>query len=718
MSEAWHLAIDFGTSNSAAAHTAPGTGSVETLALTHRSNLMPSAAYVDNDGSSMLTGDTALHTGRRDPLRLILSPKRFIDHETVQLGGDDIETRQVIGAVLSSIVERATQQHAGTGPTSVTLTHPEQWSAHALGNLVDAARSQGWAEGVDVRVISEPRAAAIHYAAQQSVRPGEHVAVYDFGGGTLDVAVLRAEESGDYRVIAARGDNSLGGRTIDNLVYRWVIEQVEHDDPDLADSLRQAPVSVMNAMEENIRQAKEMLSDTSSATITISTPSGDRDMMITRAQFNEIIAQPIERAREMTQAVLREAGVEDDSTQIYLTGGSSRIPYVHEQLAQVGNVVRLDDPKTVVARGALVATLGGFTAPAEGGGTARPQGGDGSNPFGAAAAGAAGAAAGGAAGAAAAGAASGTPDAEPAAAGAGNGGSPFGQPPQNQQAQQDQQASPFGQDAASPSSSASAASSAATAGNSGTDPVPSSHSSADSGGSRSKLPLLLGAGAAVILIGGGAIAWASGLFSGDDSEETTTAATDTETAGDSSSESTSDASASSADGAEPAGDSDGPFSAGDGSSMSFIPVTELVPGSDEYLPEEFTERATSCAVETREIDSQTFPWTGDSEFYPRNCPIGDEWDNPVDPSRPLLPPALYGGSEGADIVDALEGASEAEATELDSGDGQSYFVENNTGAAPRAMVWYPDPELLIMLEMGTDDGQSEAEEYLSEYGFL
>lgn len=364
MAGPWHLAVDFGTSNSAAAHTNPFGGAVEAVALSHRSNFMPSAVFVNPDGETVISGDGALIAGRRDPSRLVLSPKRFIDHDIIQLEGDDVPSQAIFSAVIREIIDRAAEHHGGEWPKSLTLTHPERWSHAALGNLVEAAQAAG-AEVGQLRTISEPRAAAIHYAAQQRVAPGNHVAVFDFGGGTLDIAVLRAEQNGDYRVVAAKGDNSLGGRTVDNLVFRWVIDQVDHDDPDLADALRNARPSVMHTLQSNIREAKELLSDTSSATITISTPAGEQDVLITRDEFNTIISKPIERAAEMTEAVLREAGVDGFETTIYLTGGSSRIPYVQDQLGKVGRVMRLDDPKTVVSRGALAATLRGFTAPAE-----------------------------------------------------------------------------------------------------------------------------------------------------------------------------------------------------------------------------------------------------------------------------------------------------------------------------------------------------------------
>lgn len=358
MNNPWHLAIDFGTSNSAAAHTAPLTAAVETLPLSHRSNLVPSAVYVNDDGS-VLYGEAALSQGRRNPSRMVVSPKRYIGHELVQLAGKDVPLKDLMAALFRGVLEKGCAQHAGQTPASITITHPESWSVHNVDTLLGAATSIGVPKDV-LRTITEPRAAAMHYAAKQKIPPGSHVAVFDFGGGTLDIAVLRAEPTGDFRVIAAKGDNSLGGRTIDNLLYRWVIDQVEKDDPDLADELHSSQVSIMHSLDESIREAKEMLSDTSSATITVSTPHGEQDFLITRDEFNEVISGVVDRAVELTQSALQQAGV-DRRTPIYMTGGSSRIPYVQNRLGEVAVVMTLDDPKTVVARGALEATMLGFT---------------------------------------------------------------------------------------------------------------------------------------------------------------------------------------------------------------------------------------------------------------------------------------------------------------------------------------------------------------------
>lgn len=401
MTNAWHLAVDFGTSNTAAAHQSPMGRAISALALTHRSNIMPSAVFLDaphgthaasDDEPTLLNGDSALARGRRDPSRLLLSPKRYIDHDEVQLAGRNLPLTKVVGSVIATVLRSGKAQHANHDPETVTLTHPEAWSAHSVEQLKRSAVAAGVPEQ-NLRVLSEPRAAAIHYASQQSVQSGGHVAVFDFGGGTLDIAVLRAKGDGNFEVVAAKGDNSLGGRTIDNLLYRWVLDQLEHDDPDLADFVRSAPITTVHALESSIREAKEILSDTSSATISVSTPHGETDLLITRDEFNNVIEQSIMRGVELTRAALTQAGVDSTKTPIYMTGGSSRIPFVQDRLGEVGTVMTLDDPKTVVSRGALAATLRGFTGGLNGsqGAGSRPGGASSGSAAAAGAAGAAGA---------------------------------------------------------------------------------------------------------------------------------------------------------------------------------------------------------------------------------------------------------------------------------------------------------------------------------------
>lgn len=701
MAGSWHLAIDFGTSNSAAAHTSPFGGSVEALALSHRSNLMPSAIFVESDGSTVVSGDSALLAGRRDPSRLVLSPKRFIDHDTIQLEGDDVSTQLVFSAVIREIIDRAKSQHGGDEPASVTLTHPERWSHTALGNLVDAAQEAGVPAG-NLRTISEPRAAAIHYAAQQRVAAGEHVAVFDFGGGTLDIAVLRAAENGDYRVVAAKGDNSLGGRTIDNLVFRWVIDQIDHDDPDLADSLRKAPASVMNALQENIREAKEMLSDTTSATVTISSPAGERDVLITRDEFTKIIAQPIERAAEMTQAVLREAGVESSDTPIYLTGGSSRIPYVQDELGKVGRVMRLDDPKTVVCRGALVATMQGFTESVQPGqGSQRPALGSGANPFGD------GPNAGAGAGTAQGGFSAVAPGAsqfgssqtsQPAQTNQSNVGQtqPFETQGQSQgysQRQPQGQTPQYGQPAAYGSDS-SAQSGGSQYAYSPAGSVPSSAQTTTT--KKSNVPLFAGVGVAAVALLAGIGWWALSGNDGDGENDSTQTVASPTTA----EEKSEDAPATS--GASTSTTAGGQAPTTTNTTLGQYEPPAVAFGNVDFLPQPFIDGLNNCKTEGEPIDTFDFKWVKDTSITTYDCTTKrDVW-----PEKAFAPDFVLGDS--AKVVrdgmkDSLDGVQEW------ATGGPEILYWNEEDYLPQVLIYYPDQQMTIFIK-GNITGDEAVEE--------
>ncbi|WP_448852302.1 Hsp70 family protein [Corynebacterium sp. 335C] len=353
MTTPWHLAIDFGTSNTAAAHTSASGGRVETVALTHHGALMPSAVYADADGIEV--GHVAVNRAERRPECFLASPKRLMEHDEVPLGDARHRVADLVGAVLRRVVDVASSRHDGQPPASVTLTHPEAWPAPALANLRAAAAAAGIDDGA-VHLVSEPRAAARLYALRDGgVSAGDHVAVFDFGAGTLDIAVLE-RVGADFRVVAARGDNSLGGRNVDVALRRHVERRLDAEHPAVADYLVTAPPSVALTLGHSVRQAKELLSDAWTATVTVSTPLGETNLIITRGEFEELLADDLDRAAALTRAALRDAGADPATTAVYLTGGSARIPLVQEKLAEAGRVATLDDPKTVVARGALMAT--------------------------------------------------------------------------------------------------------------------------------------------------------------------------------------------------------------------------------------------------------------------------------------------------------------------------------------------------------------------------
>ena len=352
----WVLSIDFGTSNTAAAHSGATSGAIETLSLSHAGNLMPSSVFVESP-HRILVGDVALNEAQRNPAGFLPAPKRLVGQPAVVVNGFQIATAEPIAAVLWNVLQRALAAHAGRPPSHVVLTHPEAWSPAQI-QVLSAAAAQAGIDPGRITTISEPRAAAHQYGRSHALRSGQKIAVFDFGGGTLDVAVLTVGDDGAFRVIAARGDNGIGGKNLDLLIHRWVDEQLDSRDPRLRDYLqRGAPLEVRQGLDDSIRRAKELLSEAPSATITVSGPGVRQTLQITRDEFEEMIEPVLDRAIALTRATLLDAhvGSPRELVALYLTGGTSRIPMVHRKLAQLGPVATLDDPKTVVAQGALSA---------------------------------------------------------------------------------------------------------------------------------------------------------------------------------------------------------------------------------------------------------------------------------------------------------------------------------------------------------------------------
>ncbi|WP_075724497.1 Hsp70 family protein [Corynebacterium aquilae] len=356
----WSLGIDFGTSNTAAAHTNAIKGNVETVNLAHGRNTMSSSVYMENP-DAVDTGDVALAKAENNPQGFIPAPKRLIPQQIFQLGGMDVPSAVPVAAVLQSVLKKASREHGGTHPGHLVLTHPEAWSDAEIKVLLEAAESLGLG-AENITTVSEPQAAAHYYSAANKLEAGQKIGVFDFGGGTLDIAVLEAQGDGSFNVIAARGSNAIGGKTFDALLRKWVDRHLEDNHPDLMQYLRRhASLSERYALEDSIRRAKELLSESASATISIVTDKFDTErLQITRGEFEELIAPVLEQATTLTRATLTDAGIDHNNplVALYLTGGSSRIPMVQEQLKDLGPIATLDDPKTVVAQGALAAAQG------------------------------------------------------------------------------------------------------------------------------------------------------------------------------------------------------------------------------------------------------------------------------------------------------------------------------------------------------------------------
>ena len=356
MSNDWILSIDFGTSNTAAAHTNPTRGGVEAVSLSHDRMTMTSSVYIETP-DHVDTGDVALNKAEDNPDGFLAAPKRVVPQQVFQINGYDVPASTPVAAILDSVVKRASREHNNQRPSELVLTHPEAWSDAEVKVLLDAAEKLGL-NATTIRTVSEPKAAAQYYSTNSPLEPGDKIAVFDFGGGTLDVAALQVQPDGSFHIIAARGDNTLGGKSFDAFIRRWVDQQLEDDHPERLEYLRRhAPLSDRHAVEDSIRRAKELLSEHPTATISVPGDGETIRLQLTRSEFEEIIRYPVQRAVDLTRATLADAGINNpqDLKALYLTGGSSRVPLVQEEIKALGPVATLDDPKMVVAQGAISA---------------------------------------------------------------------------------------------------------------------------------------------------------------------------------------------------------------------------------------------------------------------------------------------------------------------------------------------------------------------------
>ena len=198
------LVIDFGTTFTTAVLAGPEGPRL--LDVDSGESKMPSSVFRTGDGQ-LVCGRLAENQAAVDPSSFLPTPKRRLGHDSVLLGGVEIDTVDLIAAVLARVADEARRQGNGALPAEVRLTHPASWRESRRSALLRAAERAGLGRAT---LVPEPIAAAAHYvnrigATQGSaVPPGALIAVYDLGGGTFDTAVVRVEPSRAGRVGVGR----------------------------------------------------------------------------------------------------------------------------------------------------------------------------------------------------------------------------------------------------------------------------------------------------------------------------------------------------------------------------------------------------------------------------------------------------------------------------------------------------------------------------------
>jgi molecular chaperone DnaK len=342
------LGIDLGTTYSAAA-TARGDR-LDIFQLGERAATIPSVIVLRADGE-VLTGDAAERRALSEPLRTAREFKRRLGDPTpIILGGTPYGAEALIGHLLRSIVAKVIEQLGGP-PAAIAVCHPASYGEYKIDLLRQAVRQ---ADIGPVEFISEPQAAALHYALQERVPTGEVIAVYDFGGGTFDATILRKTEDGFDQLGRPEGMERLGGIDFDEAIFAHVMTTVRAAGVNV-DPNDPATLAGVARLREECRRAKEGLSTDTDATIAVYLPGIQTDVRLTREEFEAMIRP---RIRETILALERAARSADlgfgDLDRILLVGGSSRIPLVAEMVRDATHrPIALDaHPKHTMALGA------------------------------------------------------------------------------------------------------------------------------------------------------------------------------------------------------------------------------------------------------------------------------------------------------------------------------------------------------------------------------
>ncbi|MBV2235384.1 MAG: Fe-S protein assembly chaperone HscA [Sterolibacterium sp.] len=367
------VGIDLGTTNSLVATVRSGLAAV--LSDEQGRSLLPSVVRYVGHGQ-VETGYAAQGKKASDPKNTVVSVKRFMGrgvqdiahvesmpYDFVDSAGmaklrtvDGVKSPVEISAeILKSLRERA--ETALGGPLAgAVITVPAYFDDAQRQATKDAARLAG----INVlRLLNEPTAAAIAYGLDNAAE-GVY-AVYDLGGGTFDISILKLSK-GIFEVLASGGDSALGGDDFDHRVYCWIIENA-----------RLAPLSPSDArlLQASAREAKEYLTTQSESPINVRLGSGEVvELLLTMETFTEITRNLVQKTLTATRKTLRDAGLgAEDVKGVVMVGGSTRMPQIQHAVGEFFGHEPLNnlDPDKVVVLGAATQAnlLAGNRAPGD-----------------------------------------------------------------------------------------------------------------------------------------------------------------------------------------------------------------------------------------------------------------------------------------------------------------------------------------------------------------
>ncbi len=318
------IGIDLGTTNSCVAVYEGGEPVVITNAEGARTT--PSVVAFSKTGERMV-GQVAKRQAITNPDRTVISIKRDMGTDRKVTIDDKTYTPQEISAMILQKLKTDAENYLGTPVTEAVITVPAYFSDAQR----QATKDAGKIAGLDVkRIINEPTAAALAYGVDKE--NAQKILVFDLGGGTFDVSLLDIAD-GVIEVLATAGNNRLGGDDFDEKIMNYMADSfLKSDGIDLRNDKM-----ALQRLKEAAEKAKIELSGMTSTNINLPFITADAtgpkhfDMTLTRAKFDELTADLVEKTMGPTKQVLSDAGLNPSQIdKVLLVGGSSRIPAVQE----------------------------------------------------------------------------------------------------------------------------------------------------------------------------------------------------------------------------------------------------------------------------------------------------------------------------------------------------------------------------------------------------
>ncbi len=353
------VGIDLGTTNSLVAYIKNGEP-VLAKEKSGKNTLVPSIIHFSED-NQLIVGDGARTKLITDPAKTIYSVKRLLgkayeDLETyksklgyriidqedalvkVEVNGKFYSPIELSAAILRYLKNRV-ELELGMTVSKTVITVPAYFNDAQR----QATRDAGKLAGLEVlRIINEPTAAALAYGSESKISE-ETIAVYDLGGGTFDVSILRLS-NGVYDVLATNGETFLGGDDLDNLIIdKWI------SDNNLSEALATDSKQLQQSLRLKAEQAKKTLS--------FQDIFESGDFKLTRIEFERLIQPLIARTIAKTKAAIQDADIESDEIDnVILVGGSTRVPFIKQSLEKEFGRPIMDklNPDEVVAIGAAI----------------------------------------------------------------------------------------------------------------------------------------------------------------------------------------------------------------------------------------------------------------------------------------------------------------------------------------------------------------------------